>query len=83
MIRVVFFAGLREALGDSVEVAHDESIKTVEDLIARLIELNGDGWAEELNASHVLIAVNQEMTTRLALVADSDEVAFFPPVTGG
>jgi len=83
MIRVVFFAGLREALGDSVEVAHDESIKTVEDLIARLIELNDDGWAAELNASHVLIAVNQEMTTRLALVADSDEVAFFPPVTGG
>jgi molybdopterin synthase sulfur carrier subunit len=83
MIRIVFFAGIREALGGSVDVVHDASIKTVEDLVARLVEQKGMRWSEVLNAPHVLIAVNQEMTTRSASVADSDEVAFFPPVTGG
>lgn len=75
-IRVKIFASLREQLGiDTVELPSDELV-TVADVWATVA---GDTSPE----IEVLMAVNLEYATPDQAVADGDEVAFFPPVTGG
>lgn len=82
MINVQFFAGIREALGtDRLTVAAD-GLQTVSDLVEQLCQDHPD-WEETLKNERVLVALNQEMTSLSARVLDGDEVALFPPVTGG
>lgn len=84
MIRLVYFASLREQLGVGEEPL--ELPDGVADLAALRAWLRGRGgvWAEALAESRpVLCAVNQAMARPDQPVADGDEVAFFPPVTGG
>jgi molybdopterin synthase sulfur carrier subunit len=47
------------------------------------LQEKGEAWNEYLACSNALVAVNQEMTNDDAVLNDADEVAFFPPVTGG
>lgn len=84
MITVLYFARLREALGKSSErIALPAAVRNVEGLRALLVA-RGGGWEEELAPSRpVRAAVNQAMAHGDTQVADGDEVAFFPPVTGG
>lgn len=81
MIRVRFFARLREALDcDFVDlcIAEPLSVATLRrDLIQRYPH-----WAAHLDG-RLLCAVNQEMATPQTPLREGDEVAFFPPVTGG
>lgn len=81
MIRVLFFAQLREQLGcDGLELAAQAAN------LAELREhLCGEypQWREALSRSSVLMAVNQQLVKANHPLADGDEVAFFPPVTGG
>lgn len=84
MIAVHFFASIREALGcelQKIELPAD--VITVDQLIDLLVQQQNDKWAEVLSERSVMIAVNHEMTDRHATIANGDEVAFFPPVTGG
>jgi molybdopterin synthase sulfur carrier subunit len=84
VIRVCYFASLREQLGVAEEPL--ELPAGVADLAGLRAWLRGRGgvWAEALAASRpVLCAVNQAMARPDHAVADGDEVAFFPPVTGG
>ncbi|SIS85436.1 molybdopterin synthase subunit MoaD [Neptunomonas antarctica] len=84
MISLVFFASVREQLGVSQECwAWDESLSTVEALLASLVKAKGDQWGKVLLVPNLLIAVNQEMASLSAAIRDGDEIAFFPPVTGG
>jgi molybdopterin synthase sulfur carrier subunit len=83
-VTVLFFAGLREALGcarESLELpAH---VLTAQDLQAHLRE-RGGAWADALSAGRtVRVAVDQEMAAAEARLHEGAEVAFFPPVTGG
>ena len=88
MIRVLFFASLREAVGmdawtHSLDGA-DSSLPLSALLAALKPALGPDGYAA-LTAENVRIAVNQafvEGTARVDL-KPGDEVAFLPPVTGG
>lgn len=80
MIRVLYFARLRDRLGTAGEEIADLP-GTVGELLDRLTA-RGDDWAEALSG-RVLMAVNQEMADRDTPLADGDEVGFFPPVTGG
>lgn len=81
-IRVVFFAAVREALGLAEETLVS-SAPTVAALRAELIA-RGQPWAGALDESRALrCAVNQHMAQTDAAIVDGDEVAFFPPVTGG
>lgn len=83
MIKVVLFASLREDLGiNEVEVAA-AGINSVDDLIEGLSQLCGQSWQETLTAENVLVAINQNMVKGVISISDGDEVAFFPPVTGG
>jgi molybdopterin synthase sulfur carrier subunit len=81
MINIRFFAMLRERLGvDKVDFQYTDE-KTVSDIKQKLIA-RGEPWTL-LAEQDVLIAVNQTLTSALATVNDGDEIAFFPPVTGG
>lgn len=82
MIRVLFFASLRERLGtDQLEIPADDAA-SVSDLRQALKARGGD-WADLLGGDWALAAVNQTMARDHTPVSDGDEVAFFPPVTGG
>lgn len=83
MIKVQFFASIREALAtDGLVVDCADHVATVNDLVDYLAQKNPE-WAHILLGERVLVAVNQEMTHAGARVLEGDEVAFFPPVTGG
>ena len=83
-IKLRFFASVREKLALSEEqVVVPDHILSVADLRAWLI-LRGENWSEALAEERALrIAVNQEVASIETLLRDGDEVAFFPPVTGG
>jgi molybdopterin synthase sulfur carrier subunit len=84
MVNIVYFARLREALGKaSEELALPANVRDLNGLRALLIA-RGGVWAAELAAERpVRAAVNQDMAQNDTRVKDGDEIAFFPPVTGG
>jgi molybdopterin synthase sulfur carrier subunit len=83
MIQVRFFASLREALGTDAEALPASAAGPVAKVRAQLCR-RGGVWAEALGEQRrVLAAVNQQMAKPDTPVADGDELAFFPPVTGG
>ncbi|MCM5572109.1 molybdopterin converting factor subunit 1 [Burkholderiaceae bacterium FT117] len=83
-IRVLYFAGLREALGTAGEtVEAPASVATAGDLRAWLRE-RGGAWAEQLAEGRaVRVSVDQAMADGATPLRAGAEVAFFPPVTGG
>lgn len=83
MIHLRYFARLREQLGLDAEAIESSAGATVAELRAYLCE-RGEPWAQALAPQQrILAAVNQEMARPDSPIADGDEVAFFPPVTGG
>lgn len=81
MLNVLFFAQVRELVGcDSLtlEAAYDD----VEQLRAALSQ-RSSRWALALESGKLLAAVNQTLVSFDHPLTEGDEVAFFPPVTGG
>ncbi len=76
-IKIHYFASLRENIGRSEDVIESQTesltVKQAWQQATGLPELQDD----------LLIAVNQEYTSEDVLLSDGDELAFFPPVTGG
>jgi len=83
-LKVLFFAGLREQLGTSgEEIELPAGVGTVSALRTHL-RSRGGAWQTALADGRLLrTAVNQEMARPEASIKPGDEVAFFPPVTGG
>ena len=81
---LLYFAWVREQIGrDSEEIALPADVQTVAALLDWL-RSRGDGYAQALeDLSVIRVAVNQEFAAPDHAVADGDEVALFPPVTGG
>ncbi len=76
MVTIKFFASLREEVGkNEVQIEAGEQLT-----IAKIWNQVCDGIPLP---NHVLMAINMEYTDLNSLVKDGDEVAFFPPVTGG
>ncbi|HXH02465.1 MAG TPA: MoaD/ThiS family protein [Candidatus Competibacteraceae bacterium] len=75
-IKIKYFASLREQLGRAEDEYPAGPGLTVADLWTRL-------WPDRPLPPNTLAAVNQEYADLGRLLADGDEVAFFPPVTGG
>jgi molybdopterin synthase sulfur carrier subunit len=83
-VKVLFFAGLREQLGTSgEEIELPAGVGTVAGLRAHLKARGGAYEKAFSEKSLVRIAVNQEMVSPTNAIKRGDEVAFFPPVTGG
>lgn len=82
-VKLLFFAGLREALGTGAESLElPAGIGTAAALRDHLAA-RGGAWAALGTMRNLRVAVNQQMVGFEAPVAAGDEVAFFPPVTGG
>ena len=83
-MRVLYFAWLRERMGRAEEdLPLPPGVATVGALVDWLRARDAAGAAAFSETGVVRAAVNQEFAQPGAPVADSDEVAFFPPVTGG
>ncbi len=75
-IKIRYFASLRDRMGRAEDqVSFNEDTVTVADLWSRL--------SDEPIAENILVAVNMEYTDTSHELKNGDEVAFFPPVTGG
>ena len=84
MLRLRFFASIRERLGRStLEMAFTPQCADIDALITHLDGGMLPGCAQWLRAPSTLVAVNRAITDRATALADEDEVAFYPPVTGG
>ncbi len=83
-MKILYFAWLRERVGTGAEeVAPPATVATVGQLVDWL-KARGGGHARALaDPSLVRVAVNQEYVTLTHPVRPGDEIAFFPPVTGG
>ncbi len=83
-VHVLYFAWLRERVGRSEQhVLLPDGVRSVGALIEHLAAL-GEGYADAFaHRATLRCAVNQEIAGPDAAVAPGDEVAFFPPVTGG
>jgi molybdopterin synthase sulfur carrier subunit len=84
VVTLLYFAGLRERVGCSREqVALPSGNATVSMLVEELRKRDG-GWPEAFAPGKTWrVAVNQRMADLATPVKAGDEVAFFPPVTGG
>ena len=84
MIRILYFASLRDRLGsDREELELPEGVTDIASL-RRHLKSRGGAWLAVFDDDEtVLAAVNQEMAGDDTPVGDGDEVGFFPPVTGG
>lgn len=83
-MKVLYFAWLRQKVGRGEEaVEAPSSVRTVGDLAAWL-GARGGGYADAFaDLKRLRAAVNQEHVDFSVAVKAGDEVAFFPPVTGG
>ncbi|NWH07403.1 MAG: molybdopterin converting factor subunit 1 [Alphaproteobacteria bacterium] len=83
-MKILYFAWLRQKIGLAEEtVAAPDNVRTVADLIAWL-ESRGENYrAAFIDLGRVRAAVNHAHVPLTTAIAPGDEVAFFPPVTGG
>lgn len=81
---ILYFAWVRQKIGQSEEtLTLPSEVKTVGELAA-FLRARGGGYGEAFgDTARLRAAVNREHTDWDAAVGPDDEVAFFPPVTGG
>ncbi|GHG72051.1 molybdopterin synthase sulfur carrier subunit [Alishewanella longhuensis] len=83
MIKILFFAALRERLNcEQYLLSCDGHLLNVATVLKQLQSRNSV-WQQELSRADLLCAVNQQLVPLTADVQDGDELALFPPVTGG
>lgn len=84
MTRLVYFSWVRERIGKAEEVVEvPETVRTVAGLLLWLRE-RGENYAAALQHPNVIrVAIDQEHVDHAARIAGADEIALFPPMTGG
>jgi sulfur-carrier protein len=83
-IKILYFARIKEAVNYSTEeIVLPEGVATVTALKNYLAK-RGETWANLFNGKQIVrAAINHNLVDDLATINAGDEVAFFPPVTGG
>ena len=79
-IKVLYFASLREEVGRDSDLI-DSPVGVTKPM--NIEQLWQKATGQEDFPEHLLVAVNQEYSNKQTTLSDGDEVAFFPPVTGG
>jgi sulfur-carrier protein len=83
-IKILYFARIKEAVNYSTEEIDLPSNVTSVTALKNYLALRGDTWADLFNGKQTIrAAINHELVDNLAPINAGDEVAFFPPVTGG
>ncbi len=83
MIQLRYFASLRETLGigdEQVELPDNVSDLTA---LTQWLQQRGESWHNALADQRLHVAVNQQIVAADSGIEDGDEIAWFPPVTGG
>jgi len=83
MILINYFASYRDRLnlgGEKIPLR--DNLNCIED-VRQMLMARGEEWREVLGAGNLMCALNQELCQPSAAIEDFDEIAFFPPVTGG
>lgn len=84
MLTVLYFAWVREQVGlGEEEISLADDMRTVADVVAYLRSLSAAHQLALADITRLRFAVNQEHVGLDAPIADGDELAIFPPVTGG
>ena len=84
MLTIHYFASVREAVERSEEQLElPENVANIGDLIEHLLLLHPHFEAVFHNDLNILIAVNQTVVDKSQALDPGDEIAFFPPMTGG
>lgn len=84
MLKVLFFARIKEQLNcASLDVQWRSAVADLDALQEEICAERGALWRETLSQDNMIRAVNQVVVAGNATLMDGDEVAFFPPVTGG
>jgi molybdopterin synthase sulfur carrier subunit len=83
-VKLLYFASVREHVGVAVEdLELPEGVRTV-GALRTLLRARGGSWQTAFAEGRVVrTAVNQSIAKADAGIAPGDEIAFFPPVTGG
>lgn len=79
-LKILYFASLCDAVGKSAE---DFDLPPGVTTVGALRKALGQRHSALLSAKNLRTAVNRKMCDWDAVITDGDEVAFFPPVTGG
>ena len=84
LVKLLYFAWVRQKVGKAEEdFSLPDNVSNVRELIENLME-RGPGYAAAFgNTESIRCAVNHEHKPFDTLIKDADEIAFFPPVTGG
>ncbi|WP_367084994.1 MoaD/ThiS family protein [Pseudomonas sp. HOU2] len=83
MLLINYFASYRDRLnlgGEKIPLS--DNLRSIED-VRQMLMARGEEWREVLGAGNLMCALNQELCQPSAAIEDFDEIAFFPPVTGG
>ena len=83
-VNILYFAKLRESVGIEAETLVINDNSKVSDLLNFLHD-RGEKWSEYFNDKKNLlrVAINQKIVDSDHFISDGDEIAIFPPVTGG
>lgn len=83
MVRVLYFAWVRERIGIDSEEVEPLPDETAEGLAIRLAARDGAYSAAFADLSRIRCAIDQAMAPLDTPIGGAGEIAFFPPVTGG
>ena len=83
-MKVLYFSWIKDKLGKShEEIELNDNIKTINDLIG-LLKQNNENYKDVFeDTSSIKVSINMETAKFEDSIHDNDEVAFFPPMTGG
>ncbi|MES2636637.1 MAG: molybdopterin converting factor subunit 1 [Pseudomonadota bacterium] len=83
-IKVLYFARIKEAVNYSTEELDLPSDISTITALKNWLALRGEVWANLFNGNQIVrAAINHQLVDDMAKIQANDEVAFFPPVTGG
>jgi molybdopterin synthase sulfur carrier subunit len=83
IVRLLLFAGAREAAGRSRDEFEVEPGTALDLLLAQAVERYGNGFATVLASSRVWVNGDEPAAERATALASNDEIAVLPPVSGG